>query len=83
MNAIKRIFSKGVNVRDNIYKFKNRREAELELHDELIEKLDRCVEISMILEKSSLYDIDYKTAANHIYHAFITIEDLPEHPEYI
>lgn len=62
---------------ENIYKFMNKRQIEGELHAELLAKLDRCLEISIMLEKFSCH-IDYKAAGDAIYHAFITIEDLSE-----
>jgi len=50
----------------------------MELHQELVDKLDRCLEITMMLERADI-NIDYKNAGDAIYHAFIVVEDLPEH----
>ena len=62
----------------NVCNFRNRRELEMELHQELVDKLDRCLEITMMLERADIH-IDYKNAGDAIYHAFIVVEDLPEH----
>jgi hypothetical protein len=63
---------------DNVFKFINRRQVEEELHAELLKKLDRCLELTMMLENANSYGIDYKAAGNAIYHAFIIVEDLQE-----
>jgi hypothetical protein len=63
---------------ENVYKFINRRQVEQELHVELLQKLDRCLELTMMLENVNSFGIDYKGAGNAIYHAFVAVENLPE-----
>lgn len=40
-----------------------------QIDKELLQKLDRCLELTMMLENANSYGIDYKAAGNAIYHA--------------
>lgn len=62
---------------ENIFRFRNRRQMEAELHEELVTSLDRCLELTMMLEKSDI-KINYKRAGDSIYDAFILVEDFTE-----
>lgn len=60
----------------NIYKFTSRRQVENELNEELLNKLDRCMELSLILEGCSEEPDRYRKINDYLYRGFICIEDL-------
>ena len=60
---------------ENIYRFISKRQIEDELHQELLTKLDRCMEICLILESQSSWKEEYRSVGEYVYRAFTCIED--------
>jgi hypothetical protein len=62
----------------NIYKFTSRRDIEFELNKELLDKLDRCMELCLMLEGCSAEPNRYRKISDYVHRSFICVEDLEE-----